>query len=195
MKMVRDSIGKKGGREMDKYFHYSTQLTKEPQLHGVIATAYIPDSLDGAIDAKLMTTLNEIRSNLQYAGYEMQGKNDEIMYSKIEWHRKYALSLACLILFFIGAPLGSIIRKGGFGMPLVVAIILFLIFHLFNVFGEKFVKEHVMSPFAGMWLSVMVLTPVCMFFTYKAMNDSQLFSREFYFRMLRPLKKILVKLK
>jgi lipopolysaccharide export system permease protein len=96
--------------------------------------------------------------------------------------------MACLVLFFIGAPLGSIIRKGGLGMPLVVAIVFFLIFHLLNMFGEKFVKEDIMSPFLGMWLSVIVLIPIGVFLTYKAMHDSQLFSKEFYNRVFKRFK-------
>ena len=105
--------------------------------------------------------------------------------NKLEWHRKFSLSLACLVLFFIGAPLGSIIRKGGLGMPLVVAIVFFLIFHLLNMFGEKFVKEEIVSPFVGMWLSIFVLIPVGIFLTYKALHDSQLFSKEFYNRVFK----------
>ena len=99
--------------------------------------------------------------------------------------------MSCLVLFFIGAPLGSIIRKGGLGMPLVVAIIFFLLFHLLNMFGEKFVKEGITSPFIGMWLAVIVLAPVGIFLTYKAMHDSQLFSKEFYYRSFKKMKPLL----
>ena len=80
-------------------------------------------------------------------------------------------------------------------MPLVVAIIFFLMFHLLNMFGEKFVKEGMMSPFVGMWLAVLVLTPVGIFLTYKAMHDSQLFSKEFYYRAIKNVKKIFSKFK
>ena len=114
---------------------------------------------------------------------------------KIEWHRKFALSMSCLVLFFIGAPLGSIIRKGGLGMPLVIAIIFFIIFHLLNIFGEKFAKEGITSVWFGMWLSVITLVPVGAFLTYKAMHDSQLFNKEFYnrsFKKMRQLSQLLV---
>lgn len=148
----------------------------------------IPDSLRYQVDEKYVARINELKSNIQYNNYEKKTKEDAIMYSRIEWHRKYSLSLACLVLFFIGAPLGSIIRKGGFGMPLVAAIILFLIFHLLNVFGEKFVKENIADAFSGMWLSIFVLIPVGIFFTYKAMHDSQLFSREFYYRIWKKIR-------
>ncbi len=68
-----------------------------------------------------------------------------------------------------------------------MAIIFFLIFHLLNMFGEKFVKEGITSPFIGMWLAVLVLTPVGVFLTYKAMHDSQLFNKEFYYRLFKGL--------
>ena len=80
-------------------------------------------------------------------------------------------------------------------MPLVVAIIFFLLFHLLNMFGEKFVKEGMMPPFIGMWLAVLVLTPVGIFLTYKAMHESQLFSKEFYNRAIKNVKKIFSKFK
>ena len=73
-------------------------------------------------------------------------------------------------------------------MPLVVAIIFFLVFHLLNMFGEKFVKEDLTSPFVGMWLSVIVLIPVGIFLTYKAMHDSQLFNKESYFRAFKKIR-------
>ncbi|HRQ49320.1 MAG TPA: LptF/LptG family permease, partial [Agriterribacter sp.] len=113
----------------------------------------------------------------------------------IEWHRKFSLSFACVVLFLIGAPLGSIIRKGGMGMPLVIAVIFFLIFHLLNMFGEKFVREDITSAFFGMWLSTMVLLPVGLFFTYKAMHDSQLFNKEFYHRFFKNIRSLVKKIR
>ena len=88
----------------------------------------------------------------------------------------------------IGAPLGSIIRKGGLGMPLVFAIIFFVFFYLLNNFGEKFVKSGELTALNGMWLSTSILIPIGLFLTYKAMNDSQLFNREFYYRKFTQLR-------
>jgi lipopolysaccharide export system permease protein len=84
--------------------------------------------------------------------------------------------------------LGSIIRKGGLGMPLVMALLFFMIFYLLNIFGEKFTKDHVLIPIIGMWLPVIVLSPVGFFLTYKAMHDSQLFNREYYYRFIKNLR-------
>jgi lipopolysaccharide export system permease protein len=104
---------------------------------------------------------------------------------QMAWHEKITMSIACLVLFLIGAPLGSIIRKGGIGMPLIFAVIFFVVFFLLNNFGRKFVKEDVLQPIAGMWMATYVLLPLGAFLTYKAMNDSQLFNKEFYYRLFR----------
>jgi lipopolysaccharide export system permease protein len=147
----------------------------------------LPDSARERITDMALNTVNNIKSTLQFTGTEMNAFEKDIVFHKIEWHRKFSLSMACLVLFFIGAPLGSIIRKGGLGMPLVVAIIFFLLFHLLNMFGEKFAKGFIAAPVWGMWMSVMVLAPLGAFLTYKAMHDSQLFNKEFYHRLLRRL--------
>ncbi len=149
------------------------------------------DSAAAILYDRAISKANELKNTLAFTTAENNLKKEALINHKLEWQRKYAFSLACMVLFFIGAPLGSIIRKGGMGMPLVVAIIFFLIFHLLNMFGEKFVKNETLSPFMGMWLAIIVLTPVGIFFTYKAMNDSQLFNKEFYFRLSRKIKSML----
>ena len=83
------------------------------------------------------------------------------------------------------APLGFIIRKGGLGTPLVFAIFLFMFFFFFNTTGEKYAKENVMTAFGGMWMATLFLLPVGFFLTYKAMHDSNLMNKEFYFRSWR----------
>jgi lipopolysaccharide export system permease protein len=101
---------------------------------------------------------------------------------QIEWHRKISLSLACLVLFLIGAPLGSIIRKGGVGRPMIFSVVFFMIFYFLSNTGEKMAKEGTLTPVVGMWVSTAVLVPIGMFLTSKALKDSQLFNKEFYFR-------------
>ena len=153
----------------------------------------IPDSARFQVYNAAISMANSLKYNLENGGNDIEGRKMEIMYHQIEWHRKFSLSMACFVLFFIGAPLGSIIRKGGLGMPLVVAIIFFLMFHLLNMFGEKFVKEGMMPPYIGMWLAVIVLTPVGAFLTYKAMHDSQLFNKELYTRAFKKIKSLFTK--
>ncbi len=132
-----------------------------------------------------------VKSSVDLINSDYQQKRKDLRHHLIEWHRKFALSFACMVLFFIGAPLGSIIRKGGLGMPLVIAVVFFLIFHLLNMFGIKFAENDVTTPLLGMWLSTFILIPIGFFFTYKAMHDSQLFNQESYFRLFRKMRSMI----
>ena len=121
-----------------------------------------------------LTTARNIKTNIGYHDGFIKNKDKLVNKHRIEWHRKFTLSFACIILFFIGAPLGAIIRKGGLGLPLVVSVILFVIFHIVSTTGFKYAREMVLSPFEGMWLSSVVFLPIGIFLTYKATTDSPL---------------------
>ena len=164
---------------------------KDSSTNKIAYKNLIPDLYNVRIKQYALNKATEIKTTLQQNSIDREMKGKELIYHEIEWHRKYSISMACLILFFIGAPLGAIIRKGGLGMPLVIAIIFFLIFHLLNMFGEKFVKESFMIPSIGMWLAIIALAPVGIFLTYKAMNDSQLFNPEYYIRFFKRTKSLL----
>ncbi len=110
-----------------------------------------------------------------------------IRFHMIERHQKFTLSFACLIFFFIGAPLGAIIRKGGLGMPVVVSVCLFIIYYIINNIGYKMARDGVWEVWQGMWLSSAVLFPLGVFLTYKAMNDSTLFNPEAYSKFFRKI--------
>lgn len=182
-------------QNITSYFHYANLPDSVWKAAAAMPAHKIPDSLQPALDISAGTVLDRIKSSVEMGINDIKNAQADTRFSKIELHRKFSFSLACIILFFIGAPLGSIIRKGGMGMPLVVAIIFFLVFHLLNMFGEKFVKEGILAPETGMWLSIIVLTPVGFFLTYKAMHDSQLFNKEFYYRLFSKLKKLFSKSK
>lgn len=137
---------------------------------------------------KGITQAGAVKSALEVNAVEYDSKRKDLRFHLIEWHRKFTMSVACLVLFLIGAPLGSIIRKGGIGTPLVFAVIFFVIFFLLNNFGEKFVKEDVLSPLGGMWVATIVLIPMGLFLTVKAMRDSQLFNSESYLRVFMVIK-------
>jgi lipopolysaccharide export system permease protein len=151
----------------------------------------IPDSAKASVRDRAQTQVSSARSNIDLIASDYDTRQKDIKYHEIELQRKFTLAFACVILFLIGAPLGSIIRKGGLGTPLVFAVIFFVVFHLLNTFGEKFVRSGVMSPFTGMWLSTFVLIPISFFLTYKAMKDSQLFNQEYYYRSFKRLRIIL----
>ncbi|MEO8174353.1 MAG: LptF/LptG family permease [Sediminibacterium sp.] len=152
----------------------------------------VPDSLKPNLADAAISQLNSIKGNIGVLDIDYKEKTKTLLLHEIEWHKKLTLSAACIVMFLIGAPLGSIIRKGGLGLPLVFAIIFFVTFHLFNTFGEKFVKSEQTSAFSGMWLSTFVLVPIAFFLTYKAMRDSQLFNQEFYYRSFKKLRSFLV---
>ena len=154
----------------------------------------IPDSSVNFAFAKAAEKMNLLKTAVDLIATEHDQTSMQKRMSMVEWHKKFALSFACMVLFIIGAPLGSIIRKGGLGMPLVIAVIFFLIFHLLNMFGEKFARQDIMPPFIGIWLSCIVLLPVGIFLVYKAMNDSQLFNNESYFRLFRNLRSFITRL-
>jgi lipopolysaccharide export system permease protein len=168
----------------------TASIKKAKQLNDLI-----PDSLQQRIHDAGISQLNSIKGNMAVLAEDYGAKYKMLVLHEIEWHRKFTLSAACLVLFLIGAPLGSIIRKGGLGAPLVFAIIFFVVFHLFNTFGEKFVKSEQASPLAGMWLSTFILIPIGAFLTYKAMRDSQLFNQEFYYRSFKKLRSFLANFK
>lgn len=99
---------------------------------------------------------------------------------RIEYQRKFTLAVSCLLLFFIGAPLGAIIRKGGLGLPVVMAISFFLIYHIITTVAEKSANQGNINPIVGIWLAVIVLSPLGAFLTYKATVDSALFDITIY---------------
>ncbi|MFH1319928.1 MAG: LptF/LptG family permease [Bacteroidota bacterium] len=144
------------------------------------------------------TAINQARSAKIQAfsiKNDLKCRKTSIIKHQVEWHRKLTLSFACLLLFFIGAPLGAIIRKGGLGMPIVVSVIFFILFHVLSIMGEKFVKETILLPYQGMWLASIVCIPIGIFLTYKATTDSVIFNMEFYkfpflLRFFRRLQKL-----
>lgn len=140
----------------------------------------------------LNLAINITRASNSFAAGIAKGHNHRkknIRSHYIEIHRKFTLAFACLILFFIGAPLGAIIRKGGLGMPVVISVLFFLLFHITGITGEKMAKGGDLSVFAGMWLSSFVLIPIGMFLTYKATTDSVLLDTEFYKRLFKGFKR------
>jgi lipopolysaccharide export system permease protein len=148
----------------------------------------IPDSIKALVHQKAGNRINSLKGSNEIILAQYEDLQRNLRQHQIEWHRKISLSVACLVLFLIGAPLGSIIRKGGLGSPLVFAIIFFMLFYFSSTTGEKFAKEGSMDPRIGMWMSTFFLVPIGIFLTYKAMRDSQLFSKEFYNRISRKIK-------
>ncbi len=138
-------------------------------------------------DFALQTT-RSIENTIINNNNDFKKREERIRKHEIEWHRKFTLSIACLILFFIGAPLGAIIRKGGIGMPVVVSIFFFVIFHIISITGEKYARAGILQPYVAMWLASAVLLPVGIFLTYKATTDSPLLDADSWNKLFKLFK-------
>lgn len=106
------------------------------------------------------------------------------------WHQKFTLSFACMIFFFIGAPFGAIIRKGGFGLPIVISVLVFIVYYMISTAGMKMARDGMWESWQGMWLSSIVIFPIGVFLTYKATVDAQLFNKERWAKIFSPIVKI-----
>jgi lipopolysaccharide export system permease protein len=122
----------------------------------------------------------------QFIGLMFERENLSYQFRRydMEWHRKFSLSLACIVLFFIGAPLGAIIRKGGLGTPIIIAVLFFVLYYVISMIGEKAAKGGALSPLTGMWMSTAVVMPISIFLTYKATRDSAIFNKEMYMNII-----------
>lgn len=127
------------------------------------------------------------RQDFEFRSYTMNDDRRVIRRHAIELMKKFTLSMACIVFFFIGAPLGAIIRKGGLGMPLVISVFLFIFYYIIDNTGYKMAREGRLEVWEGMWLSTFVLLPLGVFFTYKAVNDSAVFNRDAYANFFRKL--------
>ena len=128
-----------------------------------------------------------IKSYISSMADDLDSKRYFIAKYEVEWHRKLSLSAACFILFLIGAPLGAIIRKGGMGLPLVISVLFFLVYHVASITGEKLAKEGEIVAVKGMWFSSALLLPIGLFLIYKATHDSVIFDIEIYKNIFRKI--------
>lgn len=147
----------------------------------------LPDSSLETLNSLAQSAAVSVRMSSESINGVIEEKSRQLRRHYIEWHRKLALSFACIVLFLIGAPLGAIIRKGGLGTPLIFAIIFFMLFYFSSTVGEKFAKENTLTPLVGMWMATFALLPLGIWLTYKAMRDSKLLNKETYTRFLRPI--------
>jgi len=199
-------------RELQGYLIFSkyidtgwVDVKAPPVKKGVSFIEQLPDSLKTSESDLVKTSVKQhvgdqsisyahsIKSTIEGPSFDYESKRKELRMTMMTYHEKITMSVAVLVLFLIGAPLGSIVRKGGIGTPVVFAVIFFVIFFLLNNFGKKFVKEDVLQPAAGMWLATAVLMPIAVFLIIKALHDSQLFNKEFYYRSFRAIRRLIKK--
>lgn len=138
-----------------------------------------PDSRKTVIKSAL-SSAQSTQAEFEYRGMITESTNRSLRRHHLEARKKFTQSLACLIFFFIGAPLGAIIRKGGLGVPVVVSVLVFIFYYIINAAGEKMAKSGEWAVWFGIWLSTMVLTPIGLFLISKANKDSVVFNIEGY---------------
>lgn len=201
MRLVLDSVNKVDRRLIQNYSYLSFRNSYPEQDRDslILAAQNIsvpsPDTLLQSKELHMQTSI------LQSAYNKADNNGNEFLFRSlnksstqrtinlnwIEWHRKFTIPFACLVFFFIGAPLGSIVRKGGLGMPVVISVILFIIYYILNNVGYKMARDGVWNHWIGMWFSSMVLLPLGIFLTYKAMNDSVILNMDTYVDFLKKM--------
>ncbi|MGZ3751137.1 MAG: LptF/LptG family permease, partial [Mucilaginibacter sp.] len=154
---------------------------KDDPLAGLTLSQQVTALSNAANEVRSLQDIIKNRADMYKEAYK------SVRNFALEYQKKFELSAACIVLFLIGAPLGAIIRKGGLGMPVVVSVVFFLLYYIIWTIGEKSAKQGDLSPIIGEWISIMILTPIGIFLSYKAANDSALFDMEAYKRFFNKL--------
>ena len=137
-----------------------------------------------------LKSVRSLKDNLIYYEKELNSRQTIVIKHEVVWNQKFKLSLACLIFFFIGAPLGAIIRKGGLGFPVVVSVLFFVIYHITSITGEKAALTGEWNVVFGVWMSTMIILPMGLFLTWKATTDAPLLDAESWTRFFGKFKGI-----
>lgn len=164
------------GQDSVKSIHKQTVLPIS--FDSILASLSIQDKQRVYTDA--FSLADNSKNDLLFRSFAKIDLQKKIRGHNVELQKKFTLSFACLVFFFIGAPLGAIIRKGGLGMPVVISVILFIIYYIIDNVGYKMARDGVWPVWQGVWLSSFILFPLGGFITYKAINDSALFNADAY---------------
>ena len=200
-----DSLNKNYKKDLLSFIdniYMRTGIASTPSLltsTEVIKKSVLKEDLLSAYDFKKQSEiLKNANSNIVTTNYtidaslvEMDNKIKVLNSHWIAIYEKFVIAFACLMMFFIGAPLGAIIRKGGLGLPIVFAVLIFIIYHFINTFGKKVAQENGLSPFLGSWMSSFVLSPLAILLTYRATNDIGLINLDV---VLAPVQKLFKKI-
>ncbi|WP_421918339.1 LptF/LptG family permease [Marinifilum sp.] len=188
--LIANHFFKKDAKRIRKDSIRSKDLLKKTMnIDSLFKSAPITKQLTSVSSA--LSFARKARENVSRKEGALLSKQKWINKFTNEWHRKFTLPFACLIFFFIGAPLGAIIRKGGLGMPVIVSVLFFIFYYIISMTGERFAKELVLPPAIGMWISSLIILPLGIILTYKATTDSAVFNIENYinfFKKINPLK-------
>ena len=184
---MSDSIRKQLTREENAYLASRVVDAPKSDINIDSLLGNLESSEKQRVFASAMQKANFQAMDSEYKEALMENGNKEIRRHWIRYWEKITMSLACLMFFFIGAPLGAIIRKGGLGFPVVVAVIIFIVYYIINTFGMKVGREGSIPVILGMWLSTLMLAPLGVFFTVKSNNDSAVFNMDAYVNVWKKL--------
>ncbi len=182
-------------REMEKIAAQTTEAAAPATLDADSLFASLSQEEMEHVMQKAESRCRTVMNDVEYRSAVIEELDDFFIRHDVEWHRKFTLSFACLIFFFIGAPLGAIVRKGGLGLPVAISVAFFIIYYIIDTTGQKMAREGLWQVWQGMWLSSAVLLPIGIFLTYKAATDSALFNADAYKLFFAKVKKWLVGLK
>ena len=185
-----DSVNDANYLMVKSYVRYFS-LQQKPAQAAYAAVALGASSLNERLMAatNAVSEARGVRDMLKNNAQMSAGFTQGIRRSSVEYQKKFTLSVVCIVLFLIGAPLGAIIRRGGLGLPVVVSVAFFLIYYIISNIGETSVKDGDMPIILGMWIAIIVLTPVGVFLSYKAATDSALFDNDYYKRLFNKLRR------
>ena len=161
----------------------SIEVDRSAKIHERLLLNEIPKLSTREKNRVYESALRKARSSRNMFSFDESTSKEalnQLYRSKNEWHRKLTLPISILIFFLIGAPLGAIIRKGGLGMPIVISVAFFVVYYIISISGEKFAKEGTWSSLLGMWISAIILTPLAIYLSHKANNDSALLDIDWY---------------
>ena len=198
MTVVGDSIGRQYYREVaEGNFRPSYGLTKEDtvKIEKADIHEYNVDSLyevasltqKQKVISSAVSRAENVANDLGFKKFTMENNDYSIRKHKTEWHKKITISLSCLLFFFIGAPLGGIIRKGGLGMPVIVSVLVFIIYYIIDNTGYKMARDGKWIVWMGMWTSSAVLAPLGIFLTYKSNKDSVVLNADAYINWFKKI--------
>jgi lipopolysaccharide export system permease protein len=148
-------------------------FTESNKVTGKNMMAQLPLSIQYQATSMAMDETRKDSVQAQKAKIELEENKRLENRHRIEWHRKFFLAISCWVLFFIGAPLGAILRKGGLGLPSVIALLLFILFEVLTIAGEKMTKAYILEPWLGIWLSTIVMAPVCFILMHNANREKK----------------------
>lgn len=146
-----------------------------------------PPATRSALLSRAISHIETIKADYFFKAATIGEEANKLRRHQTEWHKKFTLSFACMVFFFIGAPLGAIIRKGGLGMPVVISVLLFIFYYIIDNIGFKMGRDGIWNAWEGMWLSSAILTPLGIFLTYKAVNDSVILNSDTYINAIKNL--------